>query len=278
MIEIEDLSFSYRRNKRVFSSLGLNLGVGHVYGLLGKNGAGKSTLLKLISGLLFPCAGRLEVMGFCPKFRQPSFLSDLFLIPEEIWLPGVKMREYVGMVAPFYPRFDREQLTDLMCEFEVSEDEKLDSLSYGQKKKALICFGLACNTRLLLMDEPTNGLDIPAKSEFRRMIASVATEDRCIVISTHQVRDLESLIDAIVILDESRVLINATTGEITEKFVFKLLSEGETALFEDVSLKGRWGVKRNEKQEESKLDMELFFNAVLQYPAEMEQMLCQKSD
>lgn len=272
MIYAEHLEFSYRRNKKIFSGLDLTLGQGHVYGLLGKNGAGKSTLLKLLCGLLFPDQGNLTVMGYIPRQRKPSFLSDLFFIPEEIYLPEMKMSDYGKLIAPFYPHFNVVQLREYMEEFEVSGEEKLNRMSYGQRKKALICLGLACNTRFLIMDEPTNGLDIPSKSHFRRLISSVTTDNRCVIISTHQVRDLENLIDAIVVIDESRILVNTTTDKITEKLMFRSLEEQEIALFAEESLKGRWGVVPNESGEESKLDMELFFNAVLENPQKIEQM------
>lgn len=272
MIYAEHLEFNYRRNKKVFSDLDLTLTEGHVYGLLGKNGAGKSTLLKLLCGLLFPERGNLAVMGYSPRQRKPSFLSDLFFVPEEIYLPEMKMQDYGKLMAPFYPHFNVEQLKEYMEEFEVSGEEKLNRMSYGQRKKALICLGLACNTRLLIMDEPTNGLDIPSKSHFRRLISSVTTDERCVIISTHQVRDLENLIDAIVVIDESRILVNTPTDRITEKLMFKSLGEQEFALFAEESLKGRWGVVPNERKEESKLDMELFFNAVLENPERIRQM------
>lgn len=272
MIQVDHLDFRYRKGKDVFSGLDLTLTKGHVYGLLGKNGAGKSTLLKLMCGLLFPKRGQLSVMGYLPRERKPSFLSDLFFIPEEIFLPEMKMPQYARLLAPFYPRFSMSQLEAYMDEFEVSGTEKLNRMSYGQRKKALICLGLACNTHLLIMDEPTNGLDIPSKSHFRRLISSAATEERCVIISTHQVRDLENLIDALVIIDESRILVNTTTDRITERLLFKSLREDEAALFADVSLRGRWGVVPNEHCEDSKLDMEIFFNAVLENPKKIGQI------
>jgi len=181
----------------------------------------------------------------------------------------MKMKDYFPLICRFYPKFDEELLFHAMEIFEVSESDKMGQMSYGQRKKALISLGIACNTRLLMMDEPTNGLDIPSKSQFRRLIASVASEERCVVISTHQVRDLENLIDALVIIEKSRILVNTTIEQITDHFVFRQLREGETALFAEESLRGRWGMVPNLQQEDSKLDMELFFNAVLEHPAEV---------
>ena len=273
MIYIENLDFGYQKKREVFSGLNLSLTGGHIYGLLGKNGAGKTTLLKLIGGLLFPLRGRIEVCDAIPRLRKPSFLSDIFFIPEEICLPDMKMKDYFPLICRFYPKFDEELLFHAMEIFEVSESDKMGQMSYGQRKKALISLGIACDTRLLMMHEPTNGLDIPSKSQFRRLIASVASEERCVVISTHQVRDLENLIDALVIIEKSRILVNTTVEQITDHFVFRQLREGETALFAEESLRGRWGMVPNLQQEDSKLDMELFFNAVLEHPAEIEKVL-----
>ena len=157
MIYIENLDFGYQKKREVFSGLNLSLTGGHIYGLLGKNGAGKTTLLKLIGGLLFPLRGRIEVCDAIPRLRKPSFLSDIFFIPEEICLPDMKMKDYFPLICRFYPKFDEELLFHAMEIFEVSESDKMGQMSYGQRKKALISLGIACNTRLLMMDEPTIG-------------------------------------------------------------------------------------------------------------------------
>lgn len=272
MIEVKNLSFAYGRRHVVFSDLNLRMEKGHIYGLLGKNGAGKSTLLKLVTGLLFPGKGELNVLGDRPALRHPSFLSELFFIPEEFYLPDLNIRTYAKLLAPFYPRFDVGELEGYLEEFEIPGSGRLSQMSYGQRKKALIALALSCNTSLLVMDEPTNGLDIPSKSRFRKVISSVANEDRCMIISTHQVRDLENLIDAIVIIDQSRILLNTTTDVITEKLLFRQVGEGDDILFEEVSLKGRWGCVPNTEHADSRLDMEFFFNAVLENPERIAQI------
>ena len=262
MINFENVSFGYRGG-RLFDGLRLELRRGAVYGLLGKNGAGKTTLLKLTAGLLFPRSGEITVLGRVPRKREPGFLSEVFLLPEEFDLPRMNMSDYARVYGCFYPNFSRGQLSELMRELEVSESQCLHRMSFGQKKKACIAFAIACNTPLLLMDEPTNGLDIPSKSSFRRLIASVADENRTIVISTHQVRDLDRLIDSVVVLDGSEILLNATTGEVTEKLRFVHLEENEPALYAEQTVHGRWGVQLNESGDESPLDMELLFNAAV---------------
>lgn len=260
MIRIDNVTFGYRKRK-LFTGLDLKLSSGSIYGLLGKNGAGKTTLLKLISGLLTPLAGEITVLDQIPAKRQPSLLCEIFVLPEEFDLPRMTIMEYAKYYGVFYPKFSNDQLLQLLRELEVEHDQTLHTMSFGQKKKALIAFAIACNTRLLIMDEPTNGLDIPSKSSFRRVVASIANEERTIVISTHQVRDLDQLIDRVVILDESNILLNASVGEITDKLYFTHLEPAEDAIYAEQTIHGRWGVQRNTLGAESQMDMEILFNA-----------------
>lgn len=266
MINIQSLSFSYRKNKPLFENLQLTLEAGHIYGLLGKNGAGKSTLLKQIAGLLFPDGGTCEVMGYTAAKRQPAFLRELFLVPEEFYLPKVSVKKYVNLYGPFYPNFDEAAFFRYLKEFEIPREQQLTEMSYGQKKKVLISFALATNTKVLIMDEPTNGLDIPSKSQFRKVIAAAVTEDKCIVISTHQVRDLDNLIDSIVIIDGHKIIFREDVQTVTDKLSFKTVSRMEETsgvLFADSSLRGHTIITKNTGNEQSKIDMELLFNAVL---------------
>jgi ABC-2 type transport system ATP-binding protein len=275
MIQIKNLSFDYGKRKTVFRNLNLTLTEGNVYGLLGKNGSGKSSLLRNMAGLLFPSQGTCVVNGHTAKDRQPAFLQELFFLPEEFHTPPVKISSFVDTYSPFYPNFSKSQFHDYLKEFQLSENDKFTELSLGQKKKALIGFALSTNTKVLLMDEPTNGLDIPSKSQFRKIIASVATENRIIVISTHQVRDLESLIDPIIILDNSAVLLHADTGEISQKLCFKnvsTVSNHETVLYSEHSIKGFAIVTENTENEDTKADLELLFNATLNQQAKIKEL------
>lgn len=262
MVNIENLTFGYRK-KPIFEKLELQMGEGHIYGLLGKNGAGKTTLLKLISGLLKPKNGTVRVMNETPFDRRPTFLQDLFMIPDEFDLPRVSIAEYARIYGCFYPKFSQSQFLAFVKEFEVDLNENLSKMSFGQKKKAYIAFALACNTKFLIMDEPTNGLDIPSKGSFRRVVSSIAGDNRTIVISTHQVRELDQLIDSVIILDENEILMSATVNEITDRLCFTHLESGEQAIYAEQTVHGRWGVIRNSENRETTLDMELLFNAVV---------------
>jgi ABC-2 type transport system ATP-binding protein len=280
MPELYNLSFGYRRNKPLYEGLTLSLVPGSIYGLLGPNGAGKSTLLRLLSGLLYPKSGSIRVGDYNPSDRKPAFLEDLFLVPEEFYLPPVRIREFVSSNAPFYPRFDRAQMADYIDEFGLTDDQKLSELSYGQKKKVLIGFGLSTNTALLLMDEPTNGLDIPSKSQFRRLVAGAVDERRTVIISTHQVRDLEALIDPVIILAANPngtmgIGLNASVESIAEQLWFGLMPELEPStplLYSERAVGGYAVVAENRTAEPSRLDLERLFNAVQANPERISQL------
>jgi ABC-2 type transport system ATP-binding protein len=265
MINIQNLHFGYKR-KKVFNGLSMSLQAGHVYGLLGKNGTGKSTLLRNIAGLLFPREGKIDVLGYTPGKRQPRFLQQVFLVPEEFYLPNVSVSKFVACNAPFYPLFDRERFEKYLKEFEVPVENTLQQMSYGQKKKVLISFSLAANTAVLLMDEPTNGLDIMSKSQFRKVIAGAIDDNKCIVISTHQVKDLENMIDRITIIDEGRILFDQTIGDINATLQFGISFDSQEikdALYQEESLKGSVIVTPNTTGTEGRLDLELLYKSVV---------------
>lgn len=276
MIEVKNLSFSYGRKKqKVFDDFSLTLSEGAVYGLLGKNGTGKSTLLYLMTGLLRPQGGKVFYKGIDVSLRYPLTLQDMFLVPEEFMLPSVSLRQYVKLNAPFYPRFSQEQLNACLRDFDMNEDIHLGELSMGQKKKAFVCFALATNTSLLVMDEPSNGLDIPSKSQFRKVIASGMTDEKSVIISTHQVRDIDSLLDHVVIIDGTRVLLNASVKEICDKLYFAEQGMNEptdSALYVQPSMQGNSVILPNDYKEETKLNLEVLFNAMLAERERMQKM------
>ena len=245
----------------MLNDITLELGEGHIHGLLGCNGIGKTTLLKLICGIMRPGSGEVRVDGIDPMTRQPQMFSELMIIPEEFDLPNLSLERYAAMMKPFYPRFDHGSMRRYAEELKVNTEDKLHNMSMGQRKKAYIAFALACNVRMLLMDEPTNGLDIPSKSTFRRLLASYVDEERMVVASTHQVADVESLLDNIVILDQQGVALNATTSEIGAKLKFGKATAEDEVLYSERTIQGDMAVMRNVDDEESQLSIELLFNA-----------------
>lgn len=276
MIKAENLSFIYPKSKRmVLHDFSFSLEAGRVYGLLGRNGAGKSTLLYLIAGLLTPKKGKIVFHDINVRSRLSMTLQDMFLVPEEFELPSIPLKKYIELNAPFYPNFSKEDMHKYLHCFEMDMDVNLGALSMGQKKKVFMSFALATNTSLLLMDEPTNGLDIPSKSQFRKFIASGMSDDKTIVISTHQVRDIDKALDHVVIMDKSQVLLNEATTRITEKLLFVESDDRELlkdALFSTPSVQGNSIMLVNENEEESDINLELLFNATLSCSEKISQL------
>ena len=275
MIDIEHVSFGYKRRHPLFTDLTLHLDEGHVYGLLGSNGVGKTTLLKMLSGLLAPSTGRINVLAENPALRSASFYGGLFVLPEEFDLPAIRFKTFVRTTAPLYPHFSHEALAHAMEVLEVNPEHRLNALSMGQRKRALIAFALACNVRLLLMDEPTNGLDIPAKAAFRRLVSEYADQGHTVIVSTHQVRDVEMLIDEVVILDQRGVLLHESLARVSEKLFFGSVAPTDQPIYAEESLQGVVGVVENRTGAESGTDLELLFNAVVHDPERVRRIFSQ---
>lgn len=272
MITIKDASLSYKRNNPVDDRIDLDIQPGCIYGLLGKNGEGKTTLLNVLSGQLFLNEGTCHVFGEDPAKRNAGLLQKLFLLPEEINMPDVTAMQYIRMYAPFYPTFSHDILKACFESFEVDFSARLKKMSQGQRKKIAITLALAVHTPLLLMDEPTNGLDIPSKDVFRKLLASFTNEEQTVIISTHQVRDLESLIDAVLILDNKKIILNSRLNEISRKLFFRLTNPEEDVLYRNQTPFGLMGVGENTDGEETPVSLELLFNAATLHPQEIKRI------
>lgn len=268
MIRIEDISFAYRKGrKQVFRNFHADLNLGGIYGLLGKNGSGKSTLLQLMAGLITPSEGRILLDDKDMRNRSVTSLQKLFLVPEEFSMPAVSLDQYVRYMAPFYPRFSAETLKRALDCFELSEELHLERLSMGQRKKAFVSFALAANTEWLFLDEPTNGLDIPGKSQFRKILVQEMNDERGVIISTHQVLDVEHLLDHVLVIDQGQMLLQKSVEEICEILSFVRTSEPEVlrrAIYQMPSLQGMSALLPNDDGRESSLDLELLFNALME--------------
>lgn len=266
MIQINNLDFGYHKTQ-VFQNISLEFKAGTIYGLLGENGVGKTTLLKLICGLLRPQQGTCTIDDLNSFERQPQMLQDVCLLTDEFEVPSARKMspaKYFKSLLPFYPKADMDTFLSLMVELEVDPNRNFREMSFGQQKKSMIAISMALNTRYLLLDEPTNGLDIPSKSGFRSILSKRINEDSTIIISTHQVKDVENLIDPIIILTQDAVLLNATTQRITEKLTFSYDSSAKLeALFSEPRPGGCLNVCINTDGSESEVDIEALFNTVL---------------
>lgn len=274
MIHAKQLGFSYsRKHGPLFEGLDLALPAGTICGMLGANGAGKSTLLKILAGLLFPQQGHCTVFGHRPGAREPSFLADIFLLPEEIAVPALTAHQYAAMYGPLYPRFDRAQFFTLLEEFALPLDHRANALSLGQRKKFLLAFGIATNTRLLIMDEPTNGLDIPSKSQFRKVLINHFDPARSFIISTHQVHDLQSLIDSVLVIAEGKILLHETLDTVAQRLSVEVEHQSpDDALFVEQTLDGYRVLRANESGIDSSVDLSLLFGFVTTQKAQAQEM------
>lgn len=274
MIDIKNLYFSYATGPKILSGASLHFESGNIYGLFGKNGEGKTSLMKIMSGLMHKKKGVYSLNGHSITARKADWLQHLFLVPEDFELPNIPISSYQRIHAPFYPKFSKSQFYALIKAFGLKRDGKIGTLSFGQRKKMLIAFALSTNTQFLLMDEPTNALDIPSKSQFRKIMASVATEDRCIIISTHQVRDLYSLLNHVVVLDGAKVVFDHPLSTVTDKLWFgKPHAElKEMALYSESGLDGKSILHKNDL-EETEVDLELLFHGILSVPDQINRAL-----
>lgn len=269
IMQVERIAFNYgwRQQKSVFSDFSLSLERGKVYGLLGLNGAGKSTLIYLMAGLLTPKSGRVTIDGCNVRDRLPSTLGNMFIVPEEFELPRMSLKEYATLNGALYPRFSYDDMLHNLEIFDINPEIKsLSSLSMGQKKKVLMSFAFATHTDLMLMDEPTNGLDIPGKSQFRRLVAREMSDNRTIVISTHQVRDIDNCIEHVVIIDHSKVLLDESVASITSKLQFvenATAAEAKSAIYSQPSVTGYSIVAPSNGGDETEINLETLFNATL---------------
>ncbi|PWE00435.1 ABC transporter ATP-binding protein [Marinilabilia rubra] len=264
MIQISNLNFGYRPTFQLFNNLSITQEPGSITGLLGVNGSGKSTLLKIIAGLIDAPQASIKVMNKAPFRRYPSFLEELFLVPEDFILPEITIRKYIKINAKFYPNFSQEKLEEIIFQFGINTRHKLTNFSHGQKKKFLIAFALSTNCKLLLFDEPTNGLDIPSKTIFRQVLASSVNENQLVLISTHQVKDVENLIDKILIINQGKIVFNQSLWDVSEKYAFTTSTkpEKENAIYQEPSAGGEKIIKPGNGAP-STVDIELLFNAVI---------------
>lgn len=266
MISITNTSFQYHKEKPLFDDLSLELKQGQIVGLLGRNGAGKSTLIKLIAGLVAPKSGDIDVNGYRPFERNPNYLEKIYRLPEELSLPAVTIKEYTQSIAPLYPDFDQEKLDRIGSEFGLNGNDRLNQLSHGQRKKFLITFALATNCRILLLDEPTNGLDIPSKSLFRKLLLANTDNEQIVIIATHQVKDIDLIVDRLVVIDSNQIIFHQSLEEIARQYLFEIVPGNilpEDTIYSERAPMGHFVIRPNQGEFETTVDSALLFSAII---------------
>lgn len=272
MIKIENLNFFYQRKHQVYDGLNLTIEDGAVCALLGLNGAGKTTLLNLIAGFLIPKAGSCQVFGHEASCREPEMLEEIFLVGDTSEFPNMTIAEFCNLYSGFYPKFDQKLLSDCISEFGLNPGSSLKRLSYGDKRKVMISFAIATRCRILLFDEPTNGLDIPSKSTFRKLIAASLTEDQTIIMATHQVRDLANLVDRIIVEHNGKIILNQQVDHIAEKLIFGLNPEKVEVgnlIYKADNFNPNDTISLNKDGEPGLVDIESLFTAAVTMPTEI---------
>ena len=265
MIQIENLGFSYG-SSLVLKNISMTLQPGKIYGLLGENGVGKTTLLTLLCGLKKVKSGSISVDGFDPYRRSPELLAEQSYLADEMTARPVKAEDFAASAGPFWPGYDHSRFLEIMEMFGNDPGKKMNAMSEGQLKKTYIAFALSLGCKYLYLDEPTNGLDIPSKAQFRSALTRYGSDDGTVVISTHQVRDLENIIDPIIILDKQDVILNAGMEEIAERLYFDYGNViHPDSLYSEQLPGGFIQVYPNPDGSESKVNIEALFNAAYKH-------------
>lgn len=262
MISVDGLVFSYGRSQ-IFDGLHLALTRPGIYGLFGRNGSGKSTLLKILAGLLFPHAGAVNVLGYRPGKRQPDFLENIYIVPEEFHLPDITLATLENTQAVFYPQFSTTDFERYSTIFAIPQDKSFAAMSLGQKKKAVIAFALATHTPILLMDEPTNGLDILGRAQFKAILSGPEHANRLVIISTHQAHDLETLMSHVLFADAGQLALSASMTTLQHALRMGVADQADNSAIYQEAMGNQWAyVAENPEHSGDTVHLELLYKAL----------------
>lgn len=264
MITLEHVTYSYNGTLSALNDVTASIGPG-IHLLVGKNGAGKTTLLHVIAGLLTPQRGKCLVDGNDISSRNPSDMQQIFLLPDTVNYNSHSIRSLSSMLGHFYPGFDGEFLREAAAEFGMNGTERLDMLSLGNRRKALLVLALSLGTRTLLLDEPANGLDITSRIAMRKMLMrwTAADSGRTVIVSTHTVTDIESIIDGIIMLRNNQLVLSADCPHILSRLLFTHTPvPPESALFSMPDGGMFRSIFASDGEEESDLDPIALFTAL----------------
>ncbi len=234
-VEVENLSKQYG-SKPVLYDINLRIDEGEIVGLIGPNGAGKSTLLKAIMGLI-KYSGRLSIFDKDPFKNRTELLKSMSYIADVASLPGwMKVSDLLDFVQQTHPKFDITRAKELLNDTPITLDSRVETLSKGMKTRLHLITILAIDTDLLVLDEPTLGLDVLVRRDFQdRLVKDYYTQKRSILITTHQVDEIESILTRVVFIKEGRITLNLKISELKDRYT-KLITT-ENVVFADPGLK-----------------------------------------
>lgn len=263
MVELKGISFCYDSEEKIFNDFSLRLNEGRFYGLLGKNGTGKTTFLKIISGALLVKRGEVIINKKDIKYRDLGTLQEIFLLPADFTFPQMNINKYVSIYSTFYPKFSKKILEDCFTNFDINKNIKnLQELSLGEKHKIAVSIAISSGTKILLFDEATNGMDIPTRKIFRKMLIKYIKEDQTVVLSTHVVHDIENLLTDIIILRKDKKAFISSIDDIRKRYLFGIQKYKDGALYYEPCSEGYHVICNNLNNEETEISIELLFNAL----------------
>jgi len=219
LIEAKDLSLRYGK-KTALERATFSIPKGRVVGLLGHNGAGKTSLMKALVGLL-PGEGELTVLGLDPRRQRGQLLEQLCYIPDVAVLPRwAKVSELMTLMSGLQPRFSAARARELLKRTSVGENDKVKNLSKGMVVQTHLALIAAIDAKVMILDEPTLGLDVISRKSFYEMLIDEWCDgERSVLISTHQVEEVESLLSDVMMLDEGRLVLNISLEDMDQRFV-----------------------------------------------------------
>ncbi|WP_416760424.1 ABC transporter ATP-binding protein [Roseateles sp. So40a] len=219
LIEARNLSLRYGK-KAALQDLTFSIPAGRVVGLLGHNGAGKTSLMKTLVGLKRP-EGELRVLGLDPHTQRGQLLTSLCYIPDVAVLPRwARVSELIRLMEGLQPRFSADRARQLLRRTSVTEKDRVRHLSKGMVTQLHLALVAAIDAKLMILDEPTLGLDVMSRKSFYEMLIDEWCDgERSVLISTHQVEEVESLLSDVMMLDEGRLVLNISLAEMDQRFV-----------------------------------------------------------
>lgn len=215
VLECTGVSKKYGK-KEVLKNINLQLERGKIIGLLGPNGSGKTTLIKIINGLLTADEGDIKVSGEQIGIESKKIISYL---PDRTYLADwMKVRDIVGMFDDFYKDFSREKAEDMLKRLNINEDDRLKTLSKGNKEKVQLILVMSRQAQLYLLDEPIGGVDPAARDYILNTIITNYNPDASVVISTHLISDVEKVLDEAIFINNGEIVLHESVDDIREKY------------------------------------------------------------